>query len=189
MAITNLRNIYQLKITLTGSKPPIWRRILISDDMSLDMLHLTFQFTMGWTDSHLHQFILDGVFYGTPDDDFGFGIEIKDEQDYKINQLLKAEKDTIIYEYDFGDGWEHKVLLEKILPFNTDNKLPCCIKGKRACPPEDCGGIWGYGNLLDTLNNSDDPEYERMIEWLDGKFDSEAFDIKETNEILSEYVR
>ncbi|MCK5478748.1 MAG: plasmid pRiA4b ORF-3 family protein [Methylococcales bacterium] len=191
MPVTHLRNIYQLKITLTGSKPPIWRRILVSNDITLDKLHLTLQIAMGWTNSHLHQFISNNVFYGIKDDDFVFDMDmdIENEDEYKLNQLLKSEKDTINYEYDFGDGWEHKVILEKILPFNTDNKLPCCTSGKRSCPPEDCGGIWGYQDLIDTLNDSEHPEHESMLEWLGGGFDPEAFDIKEINKLLLEYVR
>ena len=189
MPVTPLRNIYQLKITLIGSKPPIWRRIIVSNDMTLDKLHLVIQIAMGWTNSHLHQFISNGLFYGIKDDDFEFDMDIEDESKYKLNQLLKSEKDTIIYEYDFGDSWEHNVLLEKILPFNTDKKLPCCIKGKRACPPEDCGGIWGYGNLIDILNDAEHPEHESMLEWLDVELDPEAFDIAQTNKMFSEYVR
>lgn len=106
-----------------------------------------------------------------------------------MNQLLTSEKDTLKYEYDFGDGWEHAVLLEKILPFDKNNKSSSCIKGKRACPPEDCGGIWGYQELLDTLTNPKDPEYEKMLEWLGGNFDSEELDIEEINKLLVEYVR
>ena len=189
MPVTQLRNIYQLKVTLIGSKPPIWRRILVSNDITLDKFHLVLQIAMGWTNTHLHQFISNGLFYGIKDDAFGFDMDIEDEDKYKLNQLLKSEKDTIIYEYDFGDSWEHKVLLEKILPFNTDNKLPCCIKGKRACPPEDCGGIWGFGDLIDMLNDSEHPEHESMLEWLGDEFNSEAFDIEQTNETLSKYVQ
>lgn len=188
MPVTQLRNIFQLKITLIDSKPPIWRRILVSNDITLDKLHLVIQISMGWTNSHLHQFISNNVFYGIKDDDFGFDMDIKNEEKYKLNQLLKSEKDTIKYEYDFGDSWEHNVLLEKILPFKTDHKIPCCTKGKRACPPEDCGGIWGYEDLIDIINSSEHPEHENMMEWLAGEFDSEAFDIEQTNETLSKYV-
>jgi hypothetical protein len=188
MPVAQLRNIYQLKITLIGSKPPIWRRILVSNDTTLDKFHTVLQIAMGWTNSHLHQFISNGLFYGIKDDDFGFDMDIEDEDKYKLNQLLKSEKDTIIYEYDFGDGWEHKVLLEKIIHFNTDNKLPICTKGKRACPPEDCGGIWGYGDLIDILNDSEHSEHESMLEWLGDEFDSEALDIEQINKTLSKYV-
>lgn len=189
MAITTLRNTYQLKVTLIGSKPPIWRRILVPSNVTLDKLHIVLQVSMGWTNSHLHQFISEGVFYGVQDDDFDFGMDVKNEEKFKLNQLLISEKNSIIYEYDFGDGWEHKILLEKIRPFDKSNKSPSCIKGKRACPPEDCGGIWGYQELLDTLNDPKDPEYESMLEWIGGEFDSETIDIEEINEMLAEYVK
>ncbi|MCK4842877.1 MAG: plasmid pRiA4b ORF-3 family protein [Methylococcales bacterium] len=189
MSVSQLRNIYQLKISLTGSKPAIWRRVLVVSDSSLKDLHLTIQIAMGWSNCHLHQFISNGIFYGIKDDDFDFGMEIEDENDYKLNQLLKSEKDFIQYEYDFGDGWIHKVILEKILPFNIENKLPLCIKGKRACPPEDCGGIWGYEELLETINDSDHPEHDSMLEWLGDPFDSEALDIDNINKQLLEYIR
>lgn len=189
MPITPLRNMYQLKVTLIGSKPPIWRRVLVPSNIALGKLHLVLQISMGWTNSHLHQFISNGVFYGIQDDDSGFDMEVENEDKYILNQLLRSEKEAINYEYDFGDGWEHKILLENILPFDKDNQSPSCIKGKRACPPEDCGGIWGYQELLDTLNDPKHPEYESMLEWLGGEFDLEAFDIDEINKMLIEYVR
>lgn len=189
MPITPLRNIYQLKVTLVGSKPPIWRTILVPSNIILSKLHIALQISMGWTNCHLHQFIVDGVFYGIQDDDFGMDMEIENEDKYKLDQLLKVEKESVIYEYDFGDGWEHKILLEKILPFEKDSQPASCIKGKRACPPEDCGGIWGYQELLEALNDVKHPEHESMLEWLGGEFNSEAFDIDEINKVLLEYIR
>ena len=143
---------------------------------------------MGWTDSHLHQFMAGGRFYGMPDPDFDFP-EILDEQEFKLNQLLRKEKDSINYEYDFGDGWEHKITLEKILPLDPDTALPLCIKAKGACPPEDVGGIWGYYNLLEALNDPDHPEHEDYKEWIGGDFDPDAYDIKEVNQLLFKYCR
>lgn len=189
MTTPPLISIYQLKVTLNGSKPPIWRRILVPSNIALGKLHLVLQIAMGWTNSHLHQFISKGVFYGVQDDDLGIDMEVENEDNFKLSQLLKSEKDTLIYEYDFGDSWEHKVLLEKILPFDKSNQLPSCIKGKRACPPEDCGGIWGYQALQETLSNPDDEEYASTLEWLGNDFDPEALDIEEINKILVEYVR
>ena len=156
-------------------------------DLKLGAFHDVIQVAMGWTDSHLHQFIANKVFYGIPDDDFG--LEMEDESKYKLSQLLKKEKDSLIYEYDFGDSWEHKILLEKILPFDTKIALPVCIKGKRACPPEDCGGIWGYEELLETISDPKHPEHEDMLEWLGGEFDPEEFDLEEINGDLAEYCR
>ena len=189
MPVKQLRNIYQLKVTLNGAKPPIWRRILVPSDIQLGKLHIVLQVAMGWTNSHLHQFVSGSTPYGIQDDEFSFEMEVEDENKYKLNQLLKSEKEAIKYEYDFGDGWEHKIVLEKILPHENDKQLPRCIKGKRACPPEDCGGVWGYQGLLDILKDPEHPEYEDMVEWLGDEFDSEAFNINETNEMLAEYVR
>lgn len=175
------RRIYQLKVTLKGSKPPIWRRILVPSDIRLDELHLVLQTAMGWLNCHLHQFIADNVIYGLADDDFALDFDVEDEARYRLSDLLRTEKHSLIYQYDFGDGWEHKVVLEKILPDDSKQPLPICLKGSRACPPEDCGGIWGYAQLLETLKNPADPEYEDMVEWLGGEFDSEAFDVKSVN--------
>ena len=179
--------VYQIKISLIGAKPPIWRTVLVHGNICLAAFHDVIQVSMGWTDSHLHQFIANQVFYGTPDDDFE--LEMEDETQYKLSQLLTKEKEFLVYEYDFGDSWEHKILLEKILPYDSKIVLPVCIKGKRACPPEDCGGIWGYEELLKTISNPKHPDHDEMLEWLGGEFDPEEFDLEEINEDLEEYCR
>ncbi len=185
---TALRKIYQLKVSLKGAKPPIWRRFLIDSAVTLPLFHDALQIIMGWTDSHLHQFIVGNRCYGVPDPEWDF-VEINDEEKVKLNQLLRKEEDSIIYEYDFGDGWEHKITLEKVLPFDHDAVLPLCIKARGACPPEDIGGIWGYYNFLDALNNSNHPEHEEFREWVGVEFDSAAYDMDEVNQLLSEYCR
>jgi hypothetical protein len=184
MTTKQLRSVYQIKISLIGVKPPIWRTVLVSSDMKLDVFHNVIQLAMGWTDSHLHQFIANKVFYGIPDEDFE--LEMEDETKYRLSQLLKEEKESLVYEYDFGDSWEHKILLEKILPFDTKTTMPVCIKGKRACPPEDCGGIWGYEELLETISNPKHTDHDDMLEWLGGEFDPEEFDLEAINEDLAE---
>lgn len=185
MATKQLKSIYQIKISLIGAKPPIWRTVLVANDLDLSAFHDVIQIAMGWTDSHLHQFMDDNKSYGIPDEDLE--VEMEDEAEYKLFQLLIKEKDTLTYEYDFGDSWEHKILLEKILPYNSSTLLPVCIKGKRACPPEDCGGIWGYEELLEIISNPKHPEHEDMLEWLGGEFDPDEFDIEEINEDLADY--
>jgi len=182
------RTTYQLKITLKGAKPPIWRRFLIESSVTLPRLHDAIQIVMGWTNSHLHQFIADGAYFGVPDPDFGLD-EVLDEKKYKLNQLLTAEKDSISYEYDFGDDWTHKITLEKILPFDPKAQLPFCVKAKGACPPEDVGGIWGYYGFLDALNDPEHSEHEEYLEWIGGGFDPTAFDIEEVNKLLAKYCR
>ena len=173
-------SVYQLKVTLKNSKPPIWRRIQVNSDINLYRLHQNLQVMMGWTDSHLHQFIVHGEYYGTPDPDF----EAKDEKRLKLNQEISEAGDKFVYEYDFGDSWEHVILVEKILQPEAGVNYPTCLNGKRACPPEDCGGIWGYGDLLEAMQDPTHPEHKDMLEWLGGSFDPEVFDVDIVNQRL-----
>jgi len=174
--------VYQIKVSLDGSTPPIWRRLLVSEDANLQQLHDIIQVAMGWFESHLHQFIADGVFYGVPDEEF----DLKDESQHTISELLNQEMQEIKYEYDFGDSWMHTITLEKILS-NDDNggHLPRCIEGERAAPPEDCGGIPGYENLLKILSDPENPQHDEMHEWLAiDEFDSAYFDMEDVNDEL-----
>ncbi len=182
------KKIYQIKISLRGSKPNIWRRLLIPSDLLLSDYHIIIQSSMGWTNSHLHQFIKGTTFYRgwDEDDDFWDEFDNVDYKKIKISALLKKEKDKIIYEYDFGDGWEHDIVLEKILAEDGKTKYPVCLKGKMNCPPEDCGGIWGYQNMLQILQQPKHEEYDSYLEWLGGGFDPEEFDIEYVNELLGE---
>lgn len=172
-------SIYQLKATLREAKPPIWRRVEAPSNTSFYLFHCIIQGAMGWTNSHLHQFIKDEEHYGIPSDEDFF--DVTDERKVKLSDLLHKEKDSIYYEYDFGDGWEHKVELEKISEPEKGVTYPRLIKGKNACPPEDCGGVWGYMDLVKTLKNPKDPEHETMLEWMGlesaDDFDPEAFDL------------
>jgi hypothetical protein len=175
-------SVYQLKVTLRDSKPPIWRRIQVTSDIRLSTLHQVLQVVMGWEDAHLHQFMAHGFYYGTPHPDFGF--EVKNEQHVSLQQVVSRAKDKLIYEYDFGDSWEHELLVEKILPLEAGQPYPVCLTGKRACPPEDCGGIWGYASLLEAIRDPEHPEHEEMVDWVGGELDPEAFDLDEVNREL-----
>ena len=177
--------IYQMKITLRDSKPPIWRRVLASADTSLEKLHQILQIAFGWTDSHLHQFIKEGQHYSLPEYGLGeYGHEVRNERRVKLSQLGLEPKRKFYYEYDFGDSWEHEIVVEKILEAEAGISYPRCIGGKRACPPEDCGGIWGYKRMLEVISDASDPEHESMKEWLEGPFDPEHFDAEEANKEL-----
>jgi hypothetical protein len=171
--------IYQLKVTLKGIRPPIWRRLLIRSDTNLEYLHEVLQTTMGWLGGHLHQFVADGVQYGVPDDEWG--VEVQDERRVTLADIAPAAGDRLVYEYDFGDGWEHDLLIEKVLEPEPGATYPVCIKGRRACPPEDVGGIWGYAEFLEILSDPDHPEYEERLEWVGGEFDPEEFDVEDVN--------
>jgi hypothetical protein len=174
--------VYQIKVTLKGSKPPIWRRIQVTSDTGLYEFHYVLQVVMGWENYHLHQFIIGGKYFGEPDPDFGF--EIQDEATVKLEQVVPGEKTKFTYEYDFGDSWEHDVLIEKILSPEEGEDYPVCLGGRRACPPEDCGGIWGYAYLLEAIRDPDHPEHEDLLEWVGDSFDPEAFELDAINREL-----
>lgn len=180
--------IYQVQIELADSKPKIWRQLLIPSDMLLTNFHKVIQTSMGWTNSHLHQFIKDKKFYSVEleDDDFwddSTSIDYKKKK-IRVSDLLPKEKKTMIYEYDFGDGWEHLITLEKILPVEEGQKYPICVAGEMACPPEDCGGVWGYAEMLKTIQQPEHEDYNDTIEWLGEDFEPEYFNIDEINEFL-----
>ena len=178
--------IYQLKITLIDSRPKIWRRLLVDEDVLLSDLHKIIQTVMGWTNSHLHQFIKDKTFYTVrmPDDDYWDEMDNSDYKRIRLNELLRFVKNSIVYEYDYGDSWEHEIMLEKFLKPDDSVKYPICTDGKMKCPPEDVGGVFGYKTMLKVLRNPNDKEYESYINWLGGTFDYTEFEINKINNQL-----
>ncbi|OQK16648.1 hypothetical protein AU255_01715 [Methyloprofundus sedimenti] len=186
MNTKQLRTTYQLKASLEGSKPLIWRCLLANNDIKLDTFHLFIQVPMGWASSLSHQYITkDHGFYGIKDNDFDF--DIKEESKFRLSQLPKHETESLIYEYDFGDSWIHTVTLEKIRPFDPDKKLTYCVTGKRAYLSEDGGGIWSYSDLLTILEDPKHPEYEEKLDWIGDGFDPVTVDSRESNQLLLEY--
>jgi hypothetical protein len=171
--------LYRLKVTLRGLRPPIWRRFLVPSDIRLKRLHDSLQAVMGWTDSHLHQFESQGVRYGTTDREFG--LARVSEARTVVCDVLRRPKDRLVYEYDFGDDWLHDVVLEAILPAGKDGRYPVIEAGKRACPPEDVGGSYGYEELLAALADPAHPEHDQATDWLGEGFDPEAFDVNAAN--------
>jgi len=188
MSPTAKKKIYQLKITLKEFKPPIWRRILIASDTGLPDASLTFLISMGWTNTHLHEFVSQGMNYSIPDPDWPDQVDY-DEEDFRLHDLLKKEKDRLEYNYDFGDDWRHLVVLEKILPLSSKTKLPFCIKAAGACPPEDVGGVFGYYDFLEAMADENHESHKDVIEWYGDKFDPNDYDIEVTNELLDEYIK
>jgi hypothetical protein len=168
--------IYQLKVTLKQIRPPIWRRIQVYSDITLPELHVILQAAMGWTNSHLHQFMVGKTYYGAPDIDEFSELNLKDERKARLHQLLSKSRRKIIYEYDFGDGWEHEIFLEKVIESESGVRYPRCIGGARACPPEDCGGTGGYMDFLAAIADPEHEEHEEYLEWIGGSFDPEEFD-------------
>lgn len=181
------RAIYELRVVLEDVKPVVWRTFRIPADATLRDLHHVLQVVMGWTNSHLHAFEHDGDRYSEPGPDFEMDGGDIDTDDVTVGELLRTVGDVLSYEYDFGDGWSHTVSLQAI---HTTGPEVWCLDGKRACPPDDCGGPGGYANLLGILAKPKHPEHRDMLEWLepaypDG-FDPEAFDIDEINEQLAD---
>ena len=176
--------LYQLKITLRGvSKPPVWRRILVHAGATLGDLHAVIMVAMGWDNSHPHVFSDDITHYGIP--------EGEDEDEFALADVLVEPGDRLRYTYDFGDDWDHDIKLEKVLIPDADASaiaVPVCLAGKGACPPEDCGGAWGYANLKEALADPSHPDREQVLEWLGlddpSEFDPAAFDLSSVNSRL-----
>jgi hypothetical protein len=172
--------VYQLKITLKDIRPPIWRRLLVPD-CSLAELHEVIQVAMGWENYHLYDFEVAGERYTDPRgmDDLDTG----DARKVKLSRVARREKAKLRYTYDFGDNWQHEVLVEKILPSEEGQTYPACITGKRACPPEDVGGPWGYMEFAEAIRDPEHERHEEFIEWR-GEFDPEALDLDAVNKQL-----
>lgn len=180
MSKTEIARVYQIKVTLEHIEPPIWRQLLVPSSCTLGVLHETLQVAMGWTDSHMHHFIgPDRTIYGADHPD-SFGNH-EDEARVRLSAVLVRERQRLLYEYDFGDGWLHQIVLEKIRDSSEAASLPRCIAGARACPPEDCGGVPGYERLFQIVDDPEHPEHDEMLEWLGKDFDPERFDIDEVN--------
>jgi hypothetical protein len=173
------RLLYQLKITLIGFQPAIWRRIQVKD-CTLDRLHEYIQTAMGWTNSHLHHFDIDGQLYGDPE----LMAENFHEMNYRDSSITlvsdmvpeDGKRRRFKYVYDFGDAWEHEVLFEGCPKPEKDGNYPVCLDGERACAPEDVGGVWGYAEFLKTITSRKHRGRVEMLEWADGWFDPDEFD-------------
>ena len=176
--------VYQLKIALEHLLPAIWRRVLVPGDVTLYKLHQVIQAVMPWQDYHLYEFAIGGVSYGDPDPT---GMtEMKNARRIRLSQLV-GEKGKFLYTYDFGDSWEHKVQVEKLLAPDPAVKYPVCVAGEYACPPEDCGGPPGYVAFLEAIADPEHPEHDDMLEWIGGEFDPMTFDLEEVNQALARF--
>jgi len=178
--------IFQIKITLKGiSKPPVWRRILVFPGIRLDQFHDTIQAAMRWLDYHMHLFSTETGEYGSADPELGH----RDDGRITLARVLGEPGDRLIYTYDFGDDWDHDVVLEQELPTEPGARYPRCVAGKGACPPEDCGGPWGYADLRALLADPTADGHDEMLEWLGvasaAEFDPAAFDVDAVNESLA----
>jgi len=185
------QEIYQIKITLLGTRPPIWRRLLVPAGMTLEQLHDVLQAAMGWEDCHMHDFRIGKKRFGKPEpDDSLMGMPATiDESTVRVFSVLGKVGAKAVYTYDFGDGWEHSIAVEKVLIPDPGVAYPVCTGGKLHGPPEDCGGVAGYYNLLEAIGNPDHEENEEMLEWVGDDFDPDAFSMDEVNEGLTPIQR
>lgn len=176
--------VYQLKIALSGIKPPIWRRVQVKD-CTLLKLHQIIQTAMDWEGYHLHEFEVGSERYGDPEQwvnaVLGDDLDFEDERKIKLSRLVAQGIKKFQYLYDMGDNWLHLIQIEKVLVAEPGLRYPRCIAGKRACPPEDCGGPWGYAELVEAIEDPDHPRHKELLSWAGGEFDPEAFDIKTAN--------
>jgi Plasmid pRiA4b ORF-3-like protein len=175
-------SMYQLKITLLGIQPPIWRRIQIPSTMCLCCLHDAIQAVFGWTDTHLHHFEKHCEYWGVADEEFE---DRNDESKVVVRKVLMRKGDSMTYTYDFGDNWRHRILLEKIIRAEMSATRPICLGGKRRRPPEDVGGPSGYQEFLEVIFVPGHEEFSHCRGWAGGKFHAEDFDLKAVNDILS----
>ena len=177
--------VLQLKLSLVGaSKPPVWRRLLVPATIRLNRLHDIIQAAMGWEDYHLHAFEAGGVDYGPPDPE----LDHRDERRSALHDVINQPGDRMRYVYDFGDHWHHDIVVEKAFGAALGARYPLCLTGKGRCPPEDCGGVWGYADLRETLADPTSEDHADMLEWLGienaAEFDPHAFDADEVNVVL-----
>jgi hypothetical protein len=178
-------SVYQLHISLNGIEPVIWRRIQVLGRVSLYKLNRIIQESMGWKNSHLNFFKINDIEYEVKYDNLDEIPQALDEKEFKLCQVVQAENIRFTFLYDFGDEWEHSVLVEKILPKEPDVKYPICIDGKRACPPEDCGGPPGFAEFVEAVRNPYHEDHQVMIQWVGYKYDPDEFNTELVNKRLA----
>jgi hypothetical protein len=183
--------IYQIKVTLLGTRPSIWRRLLVPAGLTLGQLHDVLQLAMGWQNCHMHEFRIGQKRFGTPDPNerlMGMSTTAS-ESAARLSRVLGKVGAKAVYTYDFGDTWEHEITVEKVLAPEPGRAYPVCIGGKRQGPPEDCGGVYGFYDLLESIGNPDHEQHAETMEWLDEDFDPEAFSVEDVNRRLANLHR
>ena len=182
--------ILVFRIALQYVEPGVWRRFRFPAHLTLDRLHRAVQIVMGWEDEHLYEFSRGKERYGVPDRESRmFGVQTENAKKVTVASLNLRRRSPLHYLYDFGDSWEHELRVEDVLTAPDDLPAVWCLEGARACPPEDCGSVPGYEELVRILRDPSDPEYESMVEWCGGDYDPEAFHLGMVNERLRRSFR
>ena len=179
------QTIYQLRIQLQDVEPAVWRSVRVPAGVTLAKLHKVFQVVMGWSDSHLHEFRIGAMRYGMPDPDFQEEGAVISEKRVVLREILKPSITRFLYLYDFGDGWEHEVLIERTGTLGVDERPLLCLAGANACPPDDVGGPGGYADFLKAIANPKHKEHRHYLQWCGGAFDPKGFDLQSVNRSLA----
>lgn len=190
-AVGQPREIYQIKVTLLGTDTPIWRRLLVPADLTLEQLHDVLQLAIGWENCHLHEFRIGRQRFGKPDPTertLG-GPRTASERTVRLFSVLGRAGAKAVYMYDFGDSWEHELLVEKCLASEPGCAYPACLAGERNGPPEDCGGIPGFYNLLEAISDPQHEDHQDLLDWVGGSFDPESFSVDAVNQRLQRKFR
>lgn len=176
----------QFKVALRYIRPPIWRRVVLPSNFTLGHLHDVIQIAMGWEDYHLHSFQFGNVHYTSQQASEMGEMDMENEEIVFLGRVVTRAKQKFIYEYDFGDSWLHEIVVEKIIPFDPQERYPICLAGARACPPEDCGSFPGYCDILKALKApKKTDEQKKIMEWLGDGYDPERFDLEAVNRRLN----
>jgi pRiA4b ORF-3-like protein len=177
---------WQLRIELLGVVPAVWRRVIVRETILLPQLHRVFQTALGWTNSHLHEFVIGGVRYGDLDPDSAEELEHVDEKHTVLVKALGLDARCFDYVYDFGDNWHHIVVVEDRLPHaGVAPSLVHCSDGANCCPPEDVGSSYGYAEFLEAIADPAHEDHDQFLTWVGGHFDPKHFDLDATNLALS----
>ncbi len=180
-----LEKFYQLRIELQDVEPSVWRSVRVPAAIKLAKLHKVFQVVMGWEDSHLHEFRIGAMRYGIPDPDFQEEQSVIAEKRAVLQEILKPSITRFLYLYDFGDGWEHEVTIERTGALGVDERPLLCLAGAHACPPDDVGGPDGYADFLKAITNPKHKEHQHYLQWCGGAFDPKGFDLQSVNRSLA----
>ncbi|MDR0710263.1 MAG: plasmid pRiA4b ORF-3 family protein [Spirochaetaceae bacterium] len=187
------RQVYELRVSIADIRPQIWRKLSVPGNYTLGHLHAILQTAFGWDNDHMHSFTVNSTVYGMMSTDFGFSEEddVTDEDTVRLDDLHLQPKQKFSYLYDFGDSWEHNIMVSKIIPTGAEGgnlPLPRCLGGKRAGPPEDSGGSWGYADMVEVIKDPNNKNYEEIHEWT-GDIDPEYFNLEEINAQLEQIFK